>query len=157
MLGALIVPMVVMGLICLGCSMVFYRRSLTSAQTGPVSGEVPLKNPFSLTSAIKFALLFAVVLLVVKQVEKHLPHQGLYIVAALAGLTDVDAITLSLASQAKSSIKPQVAVCGITVAVLANTLLKSGMVAVLATTDLRNRTLLAAAVILAGGLVALLV
>ncbi|NLH72009.1 MAG: MgtC/SapB family protein [Verrucomicrobia bacterium] len=156
MLGAVIVPMVVMGLICLGCSMVFYRRSLGAIQTGSVTGEVPLKNPFSLTSAIKFALLFAVVLLVVKQVEKNLPQQGLYIVAALAGLTDVDAITLSLASQAKSTIEPQVAVCGITVAVLANTLLKSGMVAVLATTDLKNRTLLAAAVILAGGIVSLL-
>ena len=54
---------------------------------------VELRNPFSLTSAVKFGLLFAAVLLVVAGVRRYFPGQGYYVVAALAGLTDVDAIT----------------------------------------------------------------
>ncbi|HSJ96756.1 MAG TPA: DUF4010 domain-containing protein, partial [Myxococcota bacterium] len=50
------------------------------------SQAVPLTNPFSLSSAIRFALLFAAVLLAVKLVETYLPASGLYAVAALAGL-----------------------------------------------------------------------
>ena len=45
-------------------------------------------------SAIQFALLFAVVLVIVKLTREYAPPGGLYVVATIAGLTDVDAITL---------------------------------------------------------------
>ena len=50
--------------------------------------------------------------------------------AALAGTTDVDAITLSMAQYARSG-NPQVAAHAITIAVLSNTVVKTGMVLVL--------------------------
>ena len=65
-------------------------------------GIVEVKNPFSLTAAAKFAALFAVVLLAVKIVQETMPPSGLYAVAALSGLADVDAITLSMAELAKT-------------------------------------------------------
>ena len=109
-------------------------------------------NPFSLTQAAKFAAFFAVVLLAVKIVEEHFPPGGLYVVAALAGLTDVDAITLSMSEFAKSG-EARIAVIGIVVAALANTLVKSGMAFAIAGSALAKPLLIATAATLAVGMI----
>jgi uncharacterized membrane protein (DUF4010 family) len=116
---------------------------------------VPLRNPFSLTAAIKFAVFFAVVLLVVKLVQTYAPGGGVYAVAALAGTTDVDAITLSMARYAQAG-DAAVAVNAITLAAVTNTLIKAGMVATLGSAALRMPVLLAAAAVVASGFGALL-
>ncbi len=116
---------------------------------------MPLRNPFSLTSAIKFAALFAVVLLVVKLVQAHAPETGLYYVAALAGTTDVDAITLSMAQYARTG-NPSVASHAITIAVLSNTIVKTGMVTALGSPALRGSMLVATVGILVAGVAAIL-
>jgi uncharacterized membrane protein (DUF4010 family) len=118
-------------------------------------GEVAVKNPFSLTAAAKFAALFAVVLLAVKIVQQTMPPSGLYAVAALSGLVDVDAITLSMAELAKTG-EAQVAVVAIVIAALSNTLVKCGMVVVLAGFALGRPILIATAATLLAGLVAVL-
>jgi len=74
----------------------------------------------------------------------HVPGEGIYLVAALAGLTDIDAITLSMAEYAKSG-PAGIAVDAIVIAALANTLVKTGMVVALGSSELR-RTLLVCAV-----------
>jgi uncharacterized membrane protein (DUF4010 family) len=116
--------------------------------------EVPLRNPFSLTAAAKFAAFFALVLLVVKLVQAYAPGRGLYFVAALAGTTDVDAITLSMAQYARSG-SAALAVQAITLAALSNTLVKTAMVIGLGSRALRRPMLLAAAAVLAAGAVTL--
>ena len=60
------------------------------------SRELDLKNPFRLRSAVKFALLFGLVLVASKLAQQYLPGVGLYGLSALAGSTDVDAVALSL-------------------------------------------------------------
>jgi uncharacterized membrane protein (DUF4010 family) len=125
-----------------------------AAQETPES--VPLKNPFSLWSASKFALFFTAILLVVKLVQQYLPESGLLVVAGLAGLTDVDAITLSLADYAHTG-DQQIAVTGMVIAALTNTIVKCGLIAVLGGARLRLRILVATGVILASGLVTLLI
>jgi uncharacterized membrane protein (DUF4010 family) len=52
--------------------------------------------PSTLGTAIVFGLLYAVVLLAVAAARQYLGQSGLYAVAAVSGLTDVDAITLSI-------------------------------------------------------------
>jgi len=123
-------------------------------RTANAAHQVPLENPFSLTSAIKFAALFAVVLLVVKIVQARAPETGLYYVAALAGTTDVDAITLSMAGYARSG-NPDVAANAITLAVLSNTVVKTGMAVVLGSASLRRSILLGAALVFAAGIAAI--
>lgn len=56
------------------------------------------KNPAQLKSALIFGILYGVVLLVVAFFKKEFGNQALYPVAFLSGLTDVDAITLSLSN-----------------------------------------------------------
>jgi uncharacterized membrane protein (DUF4010 family) len=127
----------------------------TRRQEQPVAGSVALKNPFSLTAAMKFAVLFAVVLLFVELVQRYFHGQGYYVVAALAGLTDVDAITLSMAAQARDGgVSPTTATRSLVIAALSNTVVKCGMVVVLASAALRQRTLVITAVLLVVGLAA---
>ncbi|MGH9834275.1 MAG: MgtC/SapB family protein [Blastocatellia bacterium] len=53
------------------------------------------ENPSELKSALLFGLLYAVILLAVAFAKERYGSSGLYFVAGLSGLTDVDAITLS--------------------------------------------------------------
>jgi uncharacterized membrane protein (DUF4010 family) len=151
LVASLLVPFAAMGVVAGALAAVFFRRS-TSTDDGDIRAqpEVPLKNPFSLTAAAKFAAFFAAVLLVVKVVQQELPGQGVYVVAALAGLTDVDAIALSMAESAKTG-DAKVAVNAIVIAVLTNTVVKCGLVMTLGGPALKRPVALATAVILAAG------
>jgi uncharacterized membrane protein (DUF4010 family) len=115
---------------------------------------VQLRNPFSLTSAAKFAAIFALVLLVVKLAQIHAPDRGIYFVAALAGTTDVDAITLSMAQYARTG-DVAGATDAIIIAALTNTVVKGGMVAVLGSAALRRAVLASAVAIVAAGVAAI--
>jgi uncharacterized membrane protein (DUF4010 family) len=55
------------------------------------------EDPSELPAAIIFGLLYAGVLFAVAAVKEHFGNEALYVVAALSGLTDMDAITLSTA------------------------------------------------------------
>jgi len=135
---------------------VFYWRSVRPGQVHEQAAEVPLQNPFNLTSATQFGLLFAVVLLVVKLTQHYFPGEGLYVVAGLAGLTDVDAITLSMADYARQGGDAGTAIGAIVIASLSNTLVKCGLIMTLGGAPLRRRLLPATGVILGAGLLSLL-
>ena len=147
LLGQVLIPCATMGVTAAAAA--WYLRSRTGADDR--TSGVPLTNPFSLRAAAKFAAFFAAVLLVVKLVQAYAPERGVYFVAALAGTTDVDAITLSMAQYARSG-NPQVAAHAITIAVLCNTVVKTGMVLALGSAQLRRSILLATGGILAAGL-----
>jgi len=78
-----------------------------------------------------------------------------FAVAALAGLTDVDAITLSMAEFAKSG-EARVAVISIVIAALSNTLVKCGMAFAVAGPTLGKPLLMATIATLLAGLAAAL-
>ena len=128
LLMPLLAPFVAMAVITAGFAAFLYFRDGAAGKGKPGKSDLNVKNPFSLTEAAKFAALFAVVLLVVKIVQEHFPPDGLYAVAALAGLTDVDAITLSMAEFAKGG-DAGIAAVAIVIAALSNTLVKCGMAA----------------------------
>lgn len=152
MVERVLVPFAAMGAAAGALAWYFWRGN---APPRGSAEEVPLKNPFSLSEAAKFALFFAVVLLAVKLVEGRFPNQGLYVVAGLAGLTDVDAITLSLAQYAGDGGNETIAVRAIFIASFSNTLVKCGMAAILGGKLLGRRMLVATAVVLAIGTVAM--
>jgi uncharacterized membrane protein (DUF4010 family) len=135
------------------CALAFFGRSSTSQET-TVESAVVLRNPFSMSSAFRFALFFAVVLLLVELAQRHVPAQGVYVVAALAGLTDVDAITLSMAAFARDGGSTPTAIGAIVIAAIINTLVKTGMVVALGSRHLARRVAVAAAVVLLTGLFA---
>ena len=70
------------------CVMWFWGR-------GKAEAMPPQDNPSELKSALLFSLLYAVLLLAIEFAKERYGGRGLYLVAGLSGLTDVDAITLS--------------------------------------------------------------
>jgi uncharacterized membrane protein (DUF4010 family) len=151
----LVLPYTAMAVVAAGLAGVFYWLGARRPRPIEASGEVRVTNPFSLVAATRFGLVFALVLVVVKLTERYAPAEGLYVVAGVAGLTDVDAITLSMAEFARQSGDLAIAAAAIAVAALSNTLVKCGMVVVLGSRPLRQRLTLATAAIVAVGLAAI--
>jgi uncharacterized membrane protein (DUF4010 family) len=152
LLAQVLVPFAVMAVAASGYAAFLYFRDGRVDGERP-KGEVDVRNPFSLVEAAKFGALFAVVLLAVKIVQEHFPPSGLYAVAALAGLTDVDAITLSMSEFAQSG-EARVAVIAIVIAAISNTIVKCAMAFVLGGAELGKKLIAATAVALAAGLAA---
>lgn len=123
---ALAVPCAATTAACMGVAVVAMRARRGVEPDGLPA--VPMRNPFSLLAASKFAALFAVVQLLLKLGQQHLPQSGVYAVAALAGLTDVDAITASMAERVRGEpADVAMAASAILVACLSNTVVKTGM------------------------------
>jgi uncharacterized membrane protein (DUF4010 family) len=105
------------------------------------------ENPSELKPALIFGALYAFVLLAVAFAKDRLGTEGLYAVAALAGLTDVDAITLSTSKLvAASQLEPGRAWRLIVVANASNLVFKAATVAVLGSRALLGRVALLYAV-----------
>jgi uncharacterized membrane protein (DUF4010 family) len=122
-----------------------WRRQRTAKTATVSAGE----NPFELGEAIRFGLLFGVITFVAKAAQVYLGEAGLYLAGAIAGMTDVDAIALSMAQLARSDPTNAVAVeRTIVIAVASNTLFKAGMVAFLGAPALRRIILAATGVTL---------
>lgn len=90
-LGEMAPPLIVMGSGLALASAVLWIRG-RSGEEGSLEEPEP---PSELRTAITFGLLYALVLLGVATAREHLGPTALYVVAAISGLTDMDAITLS--------------------------------------------------------------
>lgn len=90
----LMVEFVVMALICLG---MFYSINKDSKDDTMPEPE----NPAEFKSALVFGLIYGAILLAVAFANEEFGDDALYIVAIISGLTDVDAITLSLSQLIK--------------------------------------------------------
>jgi len=87
-----------------------------------------VQRPFELATAIRFAVLLAAVLVMAEWLRRQAGDAGIYALAVLSGLTDVDAITLSLSRMAREELAAPVAARGILLAGLANTAVKAALV-----------------------------
>ncbi|ACF46991.1 membrane protein [Prosthecochloris aestuarii DSM 271] len=65
------------------------------AARGETESVPEAQDPADLTAAVIFGALYAVILVAVAAAKEHFGEEGLYIVAVISGLTDMDAITLS--------------------------------------------------------------
>lgn len=135
-LGATAGPIVaMMGVMILVCGALYL--------SGIGSQELELKDeepPSDLRAAVMFGLLYAAVLLGVAFAKQHWGDQGLYAVAAISGLTDMDAITLSTSELMRADeLPPSTGWRLILVGALANLVFKGGIVAALGHPRLRRR------------------
>jgi uncharacterized membrane protein (DUF4010 family) len=96
------------------------------------AGAAPSGNPFALLPALGFALLVALVQLVVHWMQARYGNSGVAITLALAGAMDVDAAIVALRALPPGGIAPQLAGAILALPVLLNTLLKLGVVLVTA-------------------------
>lgn len=116
------------------------------------------KNPVEFKPALIFAGLYALVLLAVAWSRVAMGEQGIYVVAAVSGLTDMDAITLSTSQMVESGgLEPKAAWRAIVIATISNLCFKLGMVGVIAGRKLLVPLAAVTGIIAASGVVLLVV
>jgi uncharacterized membrane protein (DUF4010 family) len=91
--------------------------------------QLEIRNPFDLGTVLQLAALIAVILVVAKTAAGRLGAAGIYLLAAVSGIADVDALTLSMARFAGAQLHPSDAVTAILVAAGVNTAAKAAMAA----------------------------
>ena len=137
-----------------GCAIyLYYQRTPQGRKT---ETAVAFQSPFALLPALKFGLFFGFVLFLAKLLQALFGSSGLYVASVLAGLADVDAITISMATLASTGeITTSVAVTSITLAVASNTITKASIAYLFGGKEFSKKVIICSAIILAVGLLAI--
>jgi len=118
-----------------------YRRATTSTAAAQLKAP---SNPLQFASALQMALLFQAVLFGVYLVREKWGEAGLLVSGAVLGLTDMDALTISMARGAAAAegvrVPLEVAAQAISIGILSNTALKLGLATALGTSRFRRIT-----------------
>jgi len=132
-LPQIILPLAVEFLIMAAlCAVLFYKINEKSNEEMPEP-----ENPTQFKSALVFGILYGLILLAVAFTKKEFGNEALYAVAIISGLTDVDAITLSLSQLMKTNgLETKTGWRLILLASLSNLLFKGVMAAFLGTKQL---------------------
>jgi uncharacterized membrane protein (DUF4010 family) len=118
-LALALLPYIVAGLVAgLIASAATLRRS--SSRTA----IPPPRNPLQLREALQMAVVFQLVIVLAHVMREWLGDTGLVISGAIAGVTDVDAATISMARSVGEGVAPAAAAQAVAAGVLANTVLK---------------------------------
>jgi uncharacterized membrane protein (DUF4010 family) len=127
-------PITLAGLVgLLYCAYLFFKQRTAE------KGDVQFSNPFDLMSAIKFGLLYGLVLLISRTAQMYLGDAGLYLSSILSGIADVDAITLTMAELSKTGmLGMDTAALAIVLATMSNTLVKGGIALLAGSVTLRK-------------------
>jgi uncharacterized membrane protein (DUF4010 family) len=156
LLSSVSIPLGAMLLAAAVIVLVLWRRGSDGEEQDKTA--VQLGNPLRWQTAVTFALLFAIVLVVVRAANEYLGSAGVYVASVLTGLTDVDSITLSVADLSLAGeLEAKVASIAIALAALVNTTVKGIMAMSLGSSELRRVVVRAVAIILAAGILGRLV
>jgi uncharacterized membrane protein (DUF4010 family) len=134
-LGALGGPVALMLLLMVGLAAVSYGSVRHSLADG-----TDRQPPSDLRAAIVFALLYGAVLFAVSAAKERFGTAGIFAVAGISGLTDMDAITLSTAQLVRADrLDPATGWRVILVAGMANLVFKGAAVLVIGPRQLGTR------------------
>lgn len=117
-------PLMIMMVVTYGGALWLFMSSDRGKEMEPVKVE----NPFEILPALKFAAFLVVVMALAELGQQWFAEEGLYTVAALSGISDVDAITLSISRMTNEDLAYSVATNGIIIAASVNTLVKGLLV-----------------------------
>lgn len=123
----------------------YFSKKLTQKQ----NQQLEFRNPFELKSALLFGLIFGIVIFVSKAAEVYMGTGGIYAASALAGITSVDAIVLTLSGLASSGLSEKVAASAVIIAALVNTVVKGVISIFLGSESLRKYTVIGLSIITA--------
>jgi uncharacterized membrane protein (DUF4010 family) len=137
LLSSLWLPVLIFTLTGFAISYFFYKQS-----NGEKADDFEIKNPFELKSALLFGFIFAVVIFVSKAAQVYIGTGGIYAASALAGLTSVDAIVLSIAKFSGGGLSENIAVSAILIALISNTIIKALIAITMGSKELQRNTVI---------------
>lgn len=128
------------------------RETRVAPATGAAAGTVdaaasqsapgvptPGQNPLALASSLQMAVAFQIVLFAIAWVQQAVGSTGVLLSALLLGLTDVDALAVSMTRYGADPANVRVAAAAIGIGVLSNTLLKLALVITIGAPRFRMR------------------
>jgi uncharacterized membrane protein (DUF4010 family) len=118
-------PLLAVGLVYLLSGWLLLQRGGGRSDDGdnPVAGA----NPLDLPAVLKFSALLAAVMILSRVATKVAGSAGVYALAVLSGLADVDAISLSMARHGVQEIGVAAAAAAVLLAIFSNTIVKVGL------------------------------
>ena len=119
------VPLAVMSLLTLTIALGLWFRGVKH----PIDQPTTMRNPLDLQAALVFGMVLMLVVLLSEAAKQFFGDTGLYILATVSGIADVDPISLSLARMSRAEVDLHVAITGIVIAASMNTLVKAGLAA----------------------------
>ncbi len=134
---SLIIPVTIFTIIGLVVS-----RMIWSRKGAMVAQDIELQNPFRVLFAIKFGILFGIILFVSAAANQYFGHEGIYYTSFFAGIADLDAIALSLVDMVEKTIPVEVASNAIIIAFGMNTLVKAVIASTMGSKELRKYAIL---------------
>ncbi len=140
----LLPPLIAASLIIVAYAALLARRN---------DGEEPAEtigNPFELLSVIKMALLLVFVAFLARAASEYFGDRGLFAAAALSGLADIDAVTVTVTDM-RGSLSPKVGALAIAIAVVSNTIAKAAYATMFGTRGFSLHVWIASALAIAAG------
>lgn len=117
--------------------------------------QLNIKNPFEISSALLFGLVFAVIIFLAKGAQVYLGSSGLFLISGLGGVVSPDAIIISIAKISGTGISISTAAAAIIIASLANDVFKGCLVLFLGSKVLIKNVLIGLSIIIFVSLICL--
>ena len=130
----LLVPCLILTLV--GLAWVFFiTRKIKQKMVSP---PLQVGNPINILNALFFGVLFTGISVLVFYADKFFGTSGLYLSGVLSGISDVDAISISMARYAQENNQLNIAVIVIVLAMLSNTIVKAVIAMTKGTNEVRK-------------------
>ncbi len=151
--GAIVPSISLVFVAAVGVTLVLYYRY---KKREIIETNIRQGKPLDLPGALMFGIIYTVILLAVSYANANMGDSGLMISSALAGVSTIDAITITVSKLAHVELGFPAATDAILIAMISNTLVKTGIGAWAGSKTLRRDLFLGYSVIVAATLIALL-
>jgi uncharacterized membrane protein (DUF4010 family) len=113
------------GLFTLGCVSAYWQWSRRARSQPAAIANVAADNPLQLGTALTFALLFMIIALASAWVSTSFGQRGVYMLAAVTGVTDINPFVLNLAQGGVTDMSLRALATAILIAVASNNMLNA--------------------------------
>jgi len=151
LLVGLALPLSILFLTAAGATIFFYVRD---KKDGKTETQLPLGKPLEMTNAMLFGVLYVAILLVITYANDYFGDEGIYITSGIAGMSDVDAISISISKMSVITLSAKTAQNAILIATLTNTISKFAIALWASSREMRKNVLIGYGLIFVAALVA---
>ena len=131
----LALPLILVFVAALGVTLLFFIKNKADKK---VDADIDPGKPLNLKAAVVFGVLYTIITIAVAYANNVFGEEGIYVASGIAGLSDVDAITISVSKLAIGSISALSAQNAILIATISNTLVKMGIAIATGSNELRK-------------------
>ena len=122
--GVLYLPLAFVAAVAVAACLYYFSRTRKNVV---MASEIQRNSPLQLRSALLFGLLYTIIILLVSFSSERFGDEGILIASGISGITDIDAITISVSRLGGQSIPVDLAQFAILIAAVSNTLVKMGI------------------------------